>query len=79
MMHIAQAVQAAIGPIATEAIMDTGSVEVGQDINRLQGITSALAMNGVVSEGLGRGRMHPPALPLHIEAGFIMVEHLCLS
>ena len=59
--------------------MDTGSVEVGQNINRLQGIASALAMNRVVGEGLRRGGLHPPPLPLHIEARFIMVEHLCIS
>ena len=79
MMHIAQSVSAAIGPLAAESIMDTGSLEVGQNINRLQGIASALAMNGVVGEGLRRGGMHPPPLPLHIEASFIMVEYLCLS
>ncbi len=59
--------------------MDTGSVEVGQNLNRLQGISSALAMNRVVGEGLRRGGMHPPPLPLDIEASFIMMEHLCLS
>jgi hypothetical protein len=59
MMSITQRLRTVIQGIAPPAIMHTGALEVGQNVHRLNRLTSTLGVDKVVGQGLGTGSMEP--------------------
>ena len=54
--------------------MHAGSQEVGQDPHRIGRLFSALGMGQIQGEPAGRSHMQPPALFVHPEPGFVIVD-----
>src|SRR6266699_1346483 len=76
MMDVTERMLTEILPIGTKAIMDTDPLELRQDADGVQGLFAALGMDGIVRQLLGGADMHPVALAFHMQARFILMQHL---
>ncbi len=77
-MHQAEGMLALVQEIRPPAIMDGDPVELRQNPNRVQGLAATARIDMVVREGWGAGGMHPRALALHIQPGFILMDDVGL-
>jgi len=73
-MHDAEGVLAPVQEIRPPAIMDGDPLELWQNADRFQRLVATALIDVIVREGLGAGGMHPRALALHIQSGFILVD-----
>ena len=78
-MDIAQRVQAPVEPVAAKAIMQASALKLRQDADGVQGFFAAFGMDRIVGQRLGGTDVRPPALARHIQAAFILMEHVGLD
>lgn len=78
-MYDAEGVLALIQEIRSPAIRDGDAGEVGQNPDRGQCLMAAAGIDMIVGEGGSAGGMHPRALALHIQPGFILMNDLGLD
>ncbi len=78
-MNDAEGVLAPVQEIRPPAIMDGDPVELWQNADRFQRLVATARIDVIVREGLGAGGMHPRALALHIQSGFILVDDVGLD
>jgi hypothetical protein len=78
-MHDAEGMLALIQEIRPPTIMDGDPCELGQNPDRFQCLVTTARIDVIVGEGLGAGGMHPRALALDIQPGFILMDDLGLD
>ncbi len=75
-MNIAKGMATVILPVALPAIMHTHAGKALQDADGLQGLNPASSMYRVMGQGRGRTDVHPIPLAHHIQARFVLVQHI---
>ncbi len=70
-MDMAEAMLTTVAPVAAPAIVDTPSLQAGQDANGIQGVFAALGMHCVTGQRSRSAHVHPLACACDGQAGFL--------